>query len=360
MPATPPHPRSFSLGVNSTTSSSDGRTIDVDIQQAGGSAMDLDSIKLERSLAMSASESWLWFSRFMAHDCASTVNRVMPAYSENATAVSTYTADATAPSLLSYDLDMDSGLLTLTFDEAVDAYAFDVTQISFQASATGGTSVTLTEASELLTETSQAVMEVLINTAKLQEIYLEDDVCASPSSTYLVMTADVTTDVAGYSCVNQTTDDALESCDSNSFGAISSKSATAVDGYTYDTTSPNLGAFSLDMDSGELSMHFDEPVDVSTLSTSEITIQYRKYVRREGGSERGERERERQRERVTRAPRFNAPCCESPSLCCSLPQSPPQHTRTHAHTTGTLAARTSSTRSLTRSRRAASTASRWC
>jgi len=265
------------LTANSTTASSDGRTIDIDILQAQGDGMDLDSIKVYRSLAMSDSESWLWFSRYMAHDCATTVNRVWPVYSDNATAVSSYTADGEGPTLMWFDLDLDSGLLTLTFDEAVDDSVFDASQISFQAESSGGSSIALTTESQLLTVKPGAVMEVEINTAKLHEIFLEDDLCTNDASTYIVMTASVTTDMAGRTCSNSSVCD-YDDSESNSFDEIDTSSALAVQTYTYDTTSPSLNAFSLDMDMGKLTLHFDEPVNVATLKSNEITIQYAKYT----------------------------------------------------------------------------------
>lgn len=166
------------------------------------------------------------------------------------------TSDTTPPQLITFDMDVDSGSLSLTFDEPVDPSTLAISQISLQSTARD-TAHSLTLTSGYSSDTISSVMvEITLAVNDLNSIKINRELAVDPNSTYISVGEGVVEDCAGISAPS-----------------ISSMSALQVSSYVLDVTSPILLSFNLDLDEGTLTLNFDEPVNTSSLIVSSITIQ---------------------------------------------------------------------------------------
>ena len=165
------------------------------------------------------------------------------------------TGDITPPQLITFDMDINSGTLSLTFDEPVDPSTLVLSQISLQSTATD-TASRLTLTSGSTSSEVSSVVEIRLTVNDLNAIKINSELAKDPNSTYISVGAGFVEDCAGISA-----------------SSISSVSALQVTLYSEDVTPPELISFNLDLDDGTLILYFDEPVDVSSLDVSGITIQ---------------------------------------------------------------------------------------
>ena len=114
---------------------------------------------------------------------------------------SLFEQDLIAPTLDSFDLDMDIAKITLTFSEAVDKSKFAIGEFALQNAASGATSsVTLDEVESVISGDGTTITVTLTN-AVMNEIKTEEGLATNgdgsgegpagdDSDTFLVMTAD--------------------------------------------------------------------------------------------------------------------------------------------------------------------------
>jgi hypothetical protein len=187
------------LTKNSTTSTSDARIVEIDLQQKGGDdSQDLDLLKVTRGLCQDADSTFISFTRFLGTDTAPALNKLIPVAKQNATQVSTFKGDSTKPNLQSFDLDMNVGLLTLVFDEAVNASNFDVTQITLQAASDDDSYYhTLTSDCSVTNRRSGGTAVIYIDLPELEirKVSRNTDVATAVDDTYMTITAEATTDI---------------------------------------------------------------------------------------------------------------------------------------------------------------------
>ncbi len=150
--------------------------------------------------------------------------------------VDTRTLDGTPPTLVSASLDDATGVLTLTFNEAMDASSLRLQHVRLQdgAAASGGTA--------LSGATVQSVDGVSIT---------------------VTLTSGQRTAAAGYADlhVRFVIVDAIRDMSSNPLHAVTKAVST-----TNDTTAPTLSSAALDEGTGILTLTFSETVDVSSAS----------------------------------------------------------------------------------------------
>ena len=174
-----------------------------------------------------------------------------------------FTQDITQPQLISFDLDMNQGLLVLNFSETVDTLTFNITQFSLQGSsnisADLGTDVVVLSEPNLLTGDEVIIQQGLLY-FDLNTIKAMGHVATSPNDTYLTLTSSGIRDMVG-----------------NPVVMISEFDALPVEKFTYDTNRPMLISFDLDMDSGLLHLTFSETVNVSTLDVTEIVLRSHEF-----------------------------------------------------------------------------------
>ena len=168
------------------------------------------------------------------------------------------TPATSAPSLSWFDLDMGSGLLTLTFSEAVQSATLNATAVQFQDNLTSAKSrYRLTGVTEGVFEESNASETVLVALAEhdLLSVLGHEGLAIDAESTWLTLEQ---------RCVR---------------GAVDNQPSTAtrqpvrVETYEADGIPPALEAYLLDMDDGVLSLQFSEPMNRSSLDLRVVVIQ---------------------------------------------------------------------------------------
>ena len=168
--------------------------------------------------------------------------------------VNQYTSDLVRPFISEFSLDMNNGILELTFSEEVQVDTFALNDINLQANLTGGDDVTLTTSSNLLTTGNSNILSIEVSPTDLNSIKELPFLATEKSSTYLVLTASVR-DIAN-----------------NFVLEIESGDAKMVDSYFPDETSPKLQGFDLNMLDGILTLQFDETVNSTSTFPSHIEI----------------------------------------------------------------------------------------
>ncbi|KAH8049923.1 hypothetical protein JL722_11708 [Aureococcus anophagefferens] len=169
-------------------------------------------------------------------------------------APSTFAADATAPELLRFSVDMDRGTLTLNFTETVRFGSLDATKLEFYSTDDvdgGGDAVALSDS------TTEASLEQFDDAYSTDDDAWYDDgyygaanasaIATDRSTTFLSAEEGAVTDMTG-----------------NDLAATTTRGSGA--GYAADATQPQLASFDLDMDAGTLDLEFSEAVDVGTLT----------------------------------------------------------------------------------------------
>ena len=216
---------------------------------------DLNNIKKLTELGTEPSNTFLTLSGAGVRDMSG--NPVIPVESNSAHLITFFYGDFIPPTLVRYDLDMDNGILSLTFDETVNASSVQPQEFTLLGEPTNTSSsrLTLTGAWNISTEDS-TVIDILITDEDLNEIKRQRGLAASDSSTYLSMTQYAVLDMS-----------------MNRVVAVEDNDPLGVFTYTNDTTGPRLTAFDFNMTSDILTLYFSETVSVETSDRTVITFQ---------------------------------------------------------------------------------------
>jgi len=220
---------------------------------------DLNNIKALLDLATDLADTYLTIEEASVLDTSG--NPVLGSTPEDATAISDLTEDGTRPELLAFDLDLDSGNLTLTFSETVLATSLNPTAFTFQSleslalmAENRSLFYTLTEGN--VTTLENTVLVLQIPNSDLNQLKRRSRLATDQSNTFLSITEDAVTDASG-----------------NKLTPIPSLNATRVTNYTEDSTPPDLVSFNVDLNMGQLILRFSETVNASTISLPSFTFQ---------------------------------------------------------------------------------------
>ena len=220
-------------------------------------ANDLNELKRLTRIALSLNSSYISFSQFSIVDTNG--NKVVSRPYDNPVQVISFLEDVTRPRLLAFDIDMDYGLLNLTFDETINVSSLAHTEITLQGTESftqstthsirlsGGTTLSLSDSTEV---------QFSLTAGDLNQIKFLLYLATSANDTYIAIT-------------NHT----IRDMNNNYVREVSSSSAIPVTGFKPDTTRPNLNQFTLDMNLGLITFWFSETVNASSLYVSAITLQ---------------------------------------------------------------------------------------
>ena len=181
-------------------------------------------------------------------------NPVSEVGQDRAMPVQEYEEAETRPELRRFDLDIDSGNLTLTFTETVNVSSLDVTQLTLMNDRSSGSpSFSSFSLSSLppYPNTSASfsndwpIIVVHIGHKDLDAIKNIHNLATNERDTLLVITNMTIWDNAGNPVVART-----------------HQQSPSVNGFTADTTRPELASFDLDMDDGRLILTFTETVQI--------------------------------------------------------------------------------------------------
>lgn len=168
-----------------------------------------------------------------------------------------YEADISVPLLLNITLHMGLEWLILDFDEPIRQDSVTITNLIIQGDVTQVASnmKTLTGGKVRFAKSSLIVEFTRDDGAAIK---LLPGMAKSINTSYLAFDFGTMFDMAG-----------------NGLLPIETTNARMVDHYVYDNIDPELESFTLDMDVGLLTMYFSEPVNVTTMDLTVLTIQNR-------------------------------------------------------------------------------------
>lgn len=247
-------PVRYSL-VDSTHSRVNSATIEVTL-----SSQDLNAVKAITDLATSASDTYIIATTYTVRDMN---NNLLSAISDDSALqvlTTGYVRDSTSPRLDSFELNLSTEQLIMTFSESVQATSLDPSQITLQSrinSAIAGTrSVPLTGG--IQPQENGRVIVLQLTEDDANEIKRLRDIATTRFDTFLSLTVNAVQDPTG-----------------NQVVAIAGSNAQQANAFTLDNVSPELQSFGLDLDQQLLMLTFDETVDVSTFSITSVILQDR-------------------------------------------------------------------------------------
>ena len=217
-------------------------------------SVDLDAIKSRFPLGVQGNSSFLSATANSGIDVVGLgALGVTPAQAVPARNIS---ADLIPPSLENFSLDMDDGVLSLTFDENVVPSTFNSSLILLQSSFNSNAVNLTLSSSELVTNTTSQILNIQLSSTDLDAIKVETSLGTDVRNTYISFVAGIVQDRARNSAFRIGTDNARQAAN-----------------LILDTTRPNLIAFDLDMNTATLRLEFDEAVDHQTFDQNQIEIQ---------------------------------------------------------------------------------------
>ena len=217
------------------------------------SSADRGAINSDAHLAYDAYTTFALVTSKLVKDIAG--NALTTLVSGAALAASSYSPDSTGPMLVDFSVDLDTGVLVLSFSELVRADSFDPTGITLletrpfdlELLGPGAQSFTITEATAgvfKLSNSSGVDLAFTLAKPDLDSIKALRRLAADRNTTALSMEGKTITDMSH-----------------NPVDDVSHENAMLPSGYARDTTPPTLDAFSLDMNAGVLVLHFSEAID---------------------------------------------------------------------------------------------------
>lgn len=242
--------------AGSTTSSSNGKQLILKL-----SATVLNNVKKDVTICKDATTTYISLASAFIKDMAGVAIAAIPATSGKiASGTNAFVADATDCGVRSWSLDMNAGLLKITFDETIDTSSGTVGGIKLQKGSGTSDQVTLDEAKSTKQGTADSdVLSVKIHDDDLNAMKLKG-IGLTQATSFLVMAKGaVVRDMSNRENKAYTS------------GSDALAIATASDHKT-DQTAPTLTDFQINMNSG-ITLTFNEPVNINALDTTSITIQ---------------------------------------------------------------------------------------
>ena len=236
----------FTLTGGSHAEAIDATTINVTFSKE-----DFDEIKRIFGLAISRNTTFITIPDTILLDMNR--NSIVPIPTTEAQRAAVFIEDSTRPYLISWDLDMDGGNMTLYFPETMDASTFDVTQLRIQSKMNSTIGHTLTGGSRSMDDA--LVIYVWITRVDLDEIKRILEIATSRNNSFLSFTPGLVSDMNANPIIDRNTSFAIQ-----------------VDMFSEDISPPQLVSFDLDMDSDLLTLTFSETVDASSINYTSITL----------------------------------------------------------------------------------------
>jgi hypothetical protein len=216
-----------------------------------------------RRLVLSPEQTYLSFPAGTFQDLATPANDNEVIFFRYGMPVNQFVEDRVAPVLLSYNLSMQDGSLTMYFDEVVDCTSFDFSRVFFQSkSFLGGlldqqhqqldsnnARLYLSNSTRCLGPKRYETFHTMQVSAKdLIRLKASQEIARDAASTYLGMETATFVDVFG-----------------NGNDAIGDIDVLRVTGFTADTQSPQILGIAVSQ-TKVLTVYFDEPIDVTSIT----------------------------------------------------------------------------------------------
>ena len=269
---------SFDEPVNSSSYQPSAVTIVGDVssvkyQLTGGSAMaitnektlimitlstvDRVAIKLMSGLAKSYDNTFIALVSYAIVDTFENSNQEVSLTSAaQLSDGSKYVPDTSPSGLLLFDINMNTTVLTLTFDDVINVETFEPKFITIQNSTDISISTSYTLDDSMLVSDSSNIIMIKIGEKDGTAIKSQLQLAKSTENTYISFAAGIAMDIEGRFLI-----------------AVPNTNALRVSEYTPDTTSPRLLSYNLDLDTGDIIMTFNEPMLLSSFTPNGLTFQ---------------------------------------------------------------------------------------
>ena len=240
-------PFSYQLTPSSHVLTPRGRVLDIHLI-----GNDASAIKADDMLATMQSNTWLSLNLSFASDYSG--NAVTPIEALNAASV---ISDTSRPRLLQFTIDLSNSVIFLTFSEAISIGTFDPQEITLFSDPSGA-GINLTLSGGFYPQISAAVIELSPVAADI--IFLKEQsrlglFGSSPLNTYISLTENTANDTSG-----------------NRVVPIPLNASHSAFDVLPDSRGPVVVAFTLDINSAILTLHFDEIVNSTTFNATLITL----------------------------------------------------------------------------------------
>ena len=223
-------------------------SLDAAIGQVSLLGVDLDKLKLEQQLATLTTNTYLYLAAGAVADAVGNVSdSISDTFALRASAV---IPDTSSPQLLFYALDLDNLSLSLTFNEAVLTSSYNISQLSVLSS--GASAMHRLTNSTTRSLANGRIVVISLSEFDANAIKIQPTLAINESTTYLAVTDGFITDMANRK--------------------VTAEAAKGVQNYTRDASQPQPRSFALDLDSGVLSVSFDEPILATSVRPAAFTI----------------------------------------------------------------------------------------
>ena len=215
---------------------------------------DVHQIRIQDSFGTDSSNSFVSLLAGSVQDFFT--NGIVEVSPMDAFPITAIVPDMTGPLLLEFDLDLNTGVLNLTFSETINASTFNPAGITLQGAAdSDDVSHTLTQGTPTNNHYFVTVQlsSVDLNPIKLLAI---EGLGNAPEDTFISVSQITVEDLSG-----------------NPAASIPTSSALMVRNLVPDATPPELVSFILDLNVGALTLSFGEVVVSSSLDTTAISLQ---------------------------------------------------------------------------------------
>jgi hypothetical protein len=246
--------------VNSSSTSSDGSQIVIDMGPVDFAAIAADT----RQLCSAAGRCVISFDATAILDMeGNEVTPIAAGLFEAYRTPTTLVHDTTGPTLQAFALNMNSAQMSLTFDEVVDPTTFDPTQLTFLSNQSDVISVTLTDATQVVTSSTGTVMVISIGGTDMASLKASE-LADQATNTYLSLRTGAISD--------NTLENANPGASTTPSQAINAAAALVATAFTADSTPASLESFSLDLGTKALLVTFDEPILLDALNLTRFTL----------------------------------------------------------------------------------------
>ena len=216
---------------------------------------DRTRLKLLSGLATSDNSTYIAVESGAVQDTAGNANVPISAAEPLQLSPGNFVLDTSPAMLSSFDLDLDGGVLTLSFTDVIVVSSIDLTQLTLQSSQQNA-SVFQNLRSGTSSSTDSDTIAVLLSEVDLNALKINLELAIDVATTFVSFTSDFVLDIEGRNVIE-----------------VPSNASIPVGVFTPDTTSPLLVSFSLDMNTGVVEFTFSEPVYNNSISTVNIAFQ---------------------------------------------------------------------------------------
>ena len=217
---------------------------------------DLNQLKLRLDLATNSSNTFLAFQYNALVDMALSPNSIVGGLIVQSSSV---IPDTISPNLIQFEVDMNSGALTLVFDEPVNISSIYIPGLTVQNAARSRTGLQLSNSSIISPSNGVSIM-IRLSDTELNEVKRIDSLFTFLFNSYISISSTFLTDLNGNQVVSRL----------NGFALRATR-------YFPDVQRPSIITYSINMNNGSILLYFSETVNISSVRCSDISISQRQY-----------------------------------------------------------------------------------